>query len=575
MNSLVDLLCYRNQNQGNEIAFTFLPNGETEEIHLSYQELDVQARAIAAQLQSLTQPGQRALLLYQPGLEFISAFFGCLYAGVVAVPLYPPRRNHHSDRLEAIVVDAQATVALTTTFVLQSITKQIEKKPALENLTWLTTDNIDHNPAQDWQAPSIAKDTLAFIQYTSGSTGKPKGVMISQGNLLHNSAMIHQCFNHQPHSQGVIWLPPYHDMGLIGGVLQPIYGGFPVTLMPPAAFIQKPIRWLKAISHYQATTSGGPNFAYDMCVKKVKPEQLETLDLSHWQVAFTGAEPIRAQTLAKFTRTFADCGFRPEAFYPCYGMAESTLFIAGGLSTEEPIIRSVEAKALLQNRVVPTIEQDEKAQAIVGCGHSWLEQKIVIVNPESLTQCQEKEVGEIWVSGASIAQGYWGEESQKTFQAYLPDTQEGPFLRTGDLGFFDAGELFITGRIKDTIIIRGQNHYPQDIESTVQQSHESLRPDCGAAFSLEIKGAEELIIVQEVERTYMRKINVKEVIGDISQAVTAKHGLRAYAVLLVKVGSIPKTTSGKIQRYACKNAFINDNLQLVEDRQKKFEKIGV
>ena len=575
MNNFVSLLCYRSQDRRNDIAFTFLLDGETEEIHLSYQELDTQARAIAARLQSLTKSGQRALLLYQPGLEFISAFFGCLYAGVIAVPLSPPRRNHHSDRLQAIVTDAQATVALTTTSILQSITKQIQKKPELENLTWLTTDNLDLNQAQDWQPPSITKDTLAFVQYTSGSTGKPKGVTISHGNLLHNSATIHQCFNHQPHSQGVIWLPPYHDMGLIGGVLQPIYGGFPVTLMPPAAFIQKPIRWLKAISHYQATTSGGPNFAYDMCVKKVKSEQLETLDLSHWRVAFTGAEPIRAETLAKFTRTFADCGFRPEAFYPCYGMAESTLFISGGLTTEKPTIRFVDAKALLQNRVVPTIDRDEKSQAIVSCGRSWLEQKILIVNPDSLTKCPEKEVGEIWVSGASIAQGYWREESQKTFQAYLADTQEGPFLRTGDLGFLDAGELFITGRIKDTIIIRGQNHYPQDIESTVQQSHESLRPDCGAAFSLEIKGSEKLIIVQEVERTYMRKINVKEVIGDISQAVTAKHGLRAYAILLVKVGSIPKTTSGKIQRYACKNAFINGSLQLVEDRQKSCEKVGV
>lgn len=575
MNSLVDLLCYRNQNQRNDIAFTFLPNGEAEEIHLSYQELDTQARAIATRLQSLKKSGQRALLLYQPGLEFISAFFGCLYAGVIAVPLYPPRRNHHSDRLQTIVANAQATVALTTISALQSITKQIPKESELENLTWITTDNIDHNQAQDWQPQSINKDSLAFLQYTSGSTGKPKGVMISHGNLLHNLAMIHQCFNNQPDTKGVIWLPPYHDMGLIGGILQPIYEGLPVILMPPAAFIQKPIRWLKAISHYQATTSGGPNFAYDLCIKKVKPEQLETLDLSRWQVAFTGAETIRAETLAKFAHTFADCGFRPEAFYPCYGMAESTLFISGGLTTEEPIIRLVDAKELLQNRFFPTIKQDEKAQAIVSCGRSWLGQKIVIVNPESLTKCSEKEVGEIWVSGASIAQGYWGKESQKTFQAYLADTQEGPFLRTGDLGFLDAGELFITGRIKDTIITRGQNHYPQDIESTVQKSHESLRPDCGAAFSLEIKGSEKLIIVQEVERTYLRKINIEEVKGYISQAVTAKHGLQVHAVLLVKVGSIPKTTSGKIQRYACKNAFINGSLKLLEDIQKSLGKVGV
>lgn len=564
---LVDLLRHRNQNQADNIAFTFLSKGETEEISLTYQELDKKARAIAAVLQSMKARGERALLLYQPGLEFIAAFFGCLYAGVVAVPVYPPRRNHHSNRLQAIVSDAQATIALTTTSVFSHIEKSLKSEPELAILSCIITDEIDNNQANDWQIPYIENDTLAFLQYTSGSTGTPKGVMVSHGNLLHNLSLIHNCFEHTPNSQGVIWLPQYHDMGLIGGVLQPIYGGFPVTLMPPVAFLQKPIRWLQAISRYKATTSGGPNFAYDLCVQKIKPEQLASLDLSSWEVAFTGAEPVRAQTLEHFAETFAACGFRKEAFYPCYGMAETTLIVSGGLKSQPPIIRFVNEAELLQHRIVFADESRVNSQAIVSCGRTQLDQKIAIVNPETLIECRDGEVGEIWVCGESIAQGYWRkpELTQQTFNAYIADTETGPFLRTGDLGFLQDGELFVTGRIKDVIIIRGQNHYPQDIELTAQKSHLALRPDCGAAFSVEVKNKERLVIVQEVERSYLRNLDVQEVVGNISEAVTTQHGLQVYATVLVKTASIPKTSSGKIQRYVCRAAFLNGSLNVLED----------
>lgn len=564
--TLVDLLSYRAQNQSNQTAYTFLQDGETEAGRLTYKELDRQARMIAARLQNLDATGSRALLLYPPGLEFIAAFFGCLYAEVVAVPAYPPRRNQNISRLQAIAASSEATIALTTTSLLGNIESCFAQNPELA-LRWMATDQIASDLAEAWQEPELSSETLAFLQYTSGSTGKPKGVMVSHGNLLHNCALIQQCFEDTPSSIGVSWLPPYHDMGLIGGVLQPIYVGAPMVLMSPLAFLQKPVRWLQAISHYKATTSGGPNFAYDLCVRKIKPEQHASLDLSSWEVAFTGAEPIRAQTLAQFVAAFTQCGFRKETFLPCYGMAETTLIVSGGLKTALPIVRQVEGAALEQNRVVAATSKQEGTQAIVGVGRSWLDHKIMIVDPESLTVCPANRVGEIWVSGSSVAQGYWNRvlETRQTFHASTANTGEGPFLRTGDLGFLQDGELFVTGRLKDLIIIRGQNHYPQDIELTVEKSHPALRSGCGAAFAVEVKGEERLVVVQEVERSYLRNLDVNQVVGNIHQAVTVQHALQVYATVLVKTGSIPKTSSGKIQRHACRSGFLTGNLNVVED----------
>lgn len=565
LSNLVDLLSYRAQNQPEQTAYTFLQDGE-EAGRLTYQELEQQARTIAAKLQNLDATVLCALLLYPPGLDYIAAFFGCLYAGVVAVPAYPPRRNQNMSRLQAIAASSQATVALTNTSLLANIEGYAQNRE-LAQLHWIATDQIATDLVEAWQEPKLSSDTLAFLQYTSGSTGTPKGVMVTHGNLLHNLALIYKCFGVTPDSKGVIWLPPYHDMGLIGGVLQPLYGGVPVTIMAPVDFLQKPVRWLEAISRYKATTNGGPNFAYDLCVRKIKPEQLAELDLSSWEVAFTGAEPISAETLSQFAATFEPCGFRKEAFYPCYGMAETTLIVTGGLKSALPIVRQVNAAALEQNRVVPAAGGQQKGnRAIVGCGQC-IDQKVVIVDPESLTPCPDNKVGEIWVSGPSVAQGYWNqpEETLLTFHAYLADTGEGPFLRTGDLGFLQDGELFVTGRIKDVIIIRGQNHYPQDIELTVEKSHPALRKSCGAAFAVEVKGSERLVIVQEVERSYLRQLNVNEVVGNIRHAIAAEHSLQIYATVLVKTGSIPKTSSGKIQRHACRSGFLSGSLNVVDD----------
>ena len=566
--TVVELLRLRSSRQPNRNAFTFLLNGETVETRLTYLQLDVSARQIAAQLQAQGLTGERALLLYPAGLDFLTAFFGCLYAGVIAVPVYPPRRNQKLSRLLSIVNDAKPAIALTTTSILTDIEKEWTSDAELAQLKLLATDTIDNNGKEkEFIISSVTPDSLAFLQYTSGSTGMPKGVMVTHENIIHNQQLIKTAFGHSRESIGFGWLPLFHDMGLIGHVFQPIYVGFPSILMSPVAFLQKPIRWLKAISKYRATTSGGPNFAYDLCVKKIKPEELAELDLSSWDLAYNGAEPLRAETLKQFGEKFAACGFLSDAFYPCYGMAETTLFATGGEKYQKPVIQGVKTEELEQNSVVESEISSPETRPFVGCGRPYLNTTISIVNPESLTRCADWQIGEIWVSGGSIAAGYWNRPSatEETFQAYLKDTGEGPFLRTGDLGFLLNGELFVTGRIKDVIIIRGQNHYPQDIEMTVQKSHPALRPNCGAAFTVEYKGSERLVVVQEVERSYLRKLNVNEMLGNIRQAVTAEHSLQLFASVLVKTGSIPKTSSGKIRRHACRAEFLTGNLNVVGD----------
>ncbi|PSR19683.1 AMP-dependent synthetase [filamentous cyanobacterium CCP3] len=566
--TFVDVLRHRATFQPDQVAYTFLKGGEVEEESLTYQQLHRRVSSVAALLQSRMTPGERVLLAYQPGLDFVLAFLACLYAGVVPVPAYPPRKNQKSFRLHSIVLDAQVNVALTSSHLKQSLEKFCKQDEALSSLMWLSTDQATDKLADAWQPISPAPKDIAFLQYTSGSTGNSKGVIVGHDNLLHNSQVIYNSFGHSSVSKGVIWLPPYHDMGLIGGVLQPLYGGFPVVLMSPLDFLQKPIRWLRAVTKYRATTSGGPNFAYDLVVKKATPERLEGLDLSSWEVAFTGAEPIRAETLDQFAETFAPYGFRREAFFPCYGMAESTLIISGGTKLTPFATCRVDARLLEQDqvKVVPNAGYAD-TRTLVSCGQSVQDQEVVIVHPDQYLPCSSGRVGEIWVKGPSVAQGYWNqpEQTELAFRATLAGTETGPYLRTGDLGFVQDGQLFVTGRIKDLIIIRGQNHYPQDIELTVERSHEAFRPNCGAAFSVEIKGAERLVVVYEVQRSFMRETHDEASFKEIRQAVAAEHGLDLYASVLVKTGSIPKTSSGKIRRRACRDAFLNGELIIVRD----------
>jgi acyl transferase domain-containing protein/acyl-CoA synthetase (AMP-forming)/AMP-acid ligase II/pimeloyl-ACP methyl ester carboxylesterase len=564
--TFIDELHNRVIGQPGKTAFTLLQDGETELDKLTYRQLELKAKAIAGVLQGYRAKGERALLLYQPGLEFITAFLGCLYAGVIAVPAYPPRANRSSERVFAIVDDARAKFVLTTQDIERDISSKFDENSSLQ---FISTDTIEDKLADSWQYPALTTDNIAFLQYTSGSTGTPKGVMVSHGNLLANSISINRCFQNTSEHTAVSWLPPYHDMGLIGCIIQPMYVGLSMYLMAPVTFLQRPYRWLQAISRYRANTSGGPNFAYDLCVDRITEEQKAELDLSCWELAFSGAEPVRAETINKFSNYFASCGFRSSAFYPCYGMAESTLMITGGNKQAEPIFKSFNKKSLESDRAI--LSNDEDATVLVGCGSNLDGQSLAIVNPDSLRQCSDGEIGEIWAKSASVAQGYWqrAELTETSFNGCITDTEEAGFLRTGDLGFLQDGELFVTGRIKDLIIIRGRNHYPQDIELTVDRSHPAIRPAAGAAFAVEIDGEEKLVITQEIQRSALRELDTEAVVKAVRQAVLQHHELTPHAVILLKTGSIPKTSSGKIQRHACKAGFLEGSLNVVGEWRQK------
>ena len=560
---LVDVLRWRAINQPDRLAYTFITDGETEEARLTYQQLDQRSQAIAAWLQSVSEPGERVLILYPPGLDYLAGFFGCLYAGVVAVPVYPPRRNRNMERIVAIAESAQPTVLLTTGPTFSAVQSFCGEHERLQSVRCVDTGSLVNETHDDWREPDINQSTLAFLQYTSGSTGSPKGVMLSHGNLLHNSTLLRDAFEYSSNSHCVSWLPIYHDMGLIGGVLQPLFGGYPCTLMAPASFLRSPVSWLKTISRHQGVISGGPNFAYRLCVDKISPEDRAELDLSGWSVAFNGAEPIHHETLRQFTSTFAPHGFRQEAFYSCYGLAESTLIVSGGQRDSAPVVKNVAAKALEHKEWIESSNGD--GRALVSCGKVLPGQDVMVVNPESQVRCGANEVGEIWVSSQSVGKGYWNspQHTEEIFQARLSDTGLGPFLRTGDLGILQDGELFVVGRLKDLIIIRGLNHYPQDIEFTVQQCSTALRPTCGAAFSIDVAGEERLVVVHEVARR--SDADPDSVIETIRQDVAEKHSLQVYAVVLVKPQTIPKTSSGKIRRSACRTAFLNGELHVVSE----------
>lgn len=563
--SMVDLARHRAKVQPLDKAYVFLKDGEVEVGTLTYHELDRMARAIAVELRDYVEPGDRVALAYPPGLDFISAFFGCLYAGVVAVPVYPPTRPNDWLRFEKIAMNAGATTVLTNAALIAGARlESCAATAGAENkLRYLTTEAVRQTRAGEWQDPDMSPGNLAFLQYTSGSTGTPKGVIVSHGNLLHNQRLIKRGFQHSGRTVFVGWLPLYHDMGLIGNVLQPLYLGIPSILMAPAAFIVKPLRWLQAISRYRATTSGGPNFAYELCVRRIAEEQQAGIDLSCWDVAFNGSEKVRSDTIARFTEKFSSCGFRKSAFLCCYGLAESTLFVTGEKQSAAPTVVSIDADELQQHRVMAANDETRNAVDVVACGRS-VELQVIIVDPATQITCAPGAVGEIWIKGGSVAQGYWGhpQVTQATFNASLFDTGEGSFMRTGDLGFLQNEELFVTGRLKDLIIIRGRNYYPNDIEATVQASHPSLRPDCGAAFAVDINGVESLVVVQEISRADRRNIDIDAVVGAAHLAVTAELGMALHELVLLKQGALPKTSSGKTRRGACRDAYLAGRLEV-------------
>jgi acyl-CoA synthetase (AMP-forming)/AMP-acid ligase II len=547
--SLVTLLATRAKTQPDERAYIFLSDRGEAEAAITFRGLYDAAQVVAARLTVIAGPGDRALLVFPPGLEFMVAFFGCLMARVIAVPMMMPRRQSARDSSAAIMANCEPAVALTTAAF--ATRKDLHERFSREQLQWLPVDLTPVGPqAAGWPEPE--PHDIAFLQYTSGSTSDPKGVAVSHANLLANLEMIRRSLGTTRQSTYVNWVPLYHDMGLILNALEALYVGALCVLMAPNGFMQRPLNWLHAIGQYRAEVGCSPNFGYDLCVSRYRADQMQGVDLSAWKVALNGAEPVQAATIKRFIETFAGHGFDPAAAFPAYGMAEATLLISGGSRGAGHVTRTVSQSGLQAHRVdIPLDPAD--AQTLVGCGRALINERIAIVEPDNGTRLPPDQVGEIWVSGPNVARTYWRnpEATAAGLNARIEADDDGAnWLRTGDLGFLDAsGELFITGRIKDLLIIRGINHYPQDIEHTVQGLHPAFRQNCGAAFSVpDENGEETLVVVQEIERTERHRIDPAEMKGLIREGVTDQHELFARHIVLIRPGALPKTTSGKIQR---------------------------
>jgi acyl-CoA synthetase (AMP-forming)/AMP-acid ligase II len=543
--------------QPEDAAYIELSDRGREEARVTFAELTGRSAALARRIANRAAPGERALLLCPNGIGFMVGFFACVLARVVAVPKILPRRHNGRDASAAIVADCAPRLAPPPRALLDGGRGDLAARLAETGrigagLVWLAVDDLESGARPGAALPGPAgRHDLAFLQYTSGSTSSPKGVMVSHANLLANLAMIERAFGNTRRSIYVSWVPLYHDMGLIINALQSLYVGSACVLMAPVAFMQRPLVWLRAISDYRAEVAGGPNFAYDLCVERYRPEQMDGIDLSGWKVAFNGAEPVRAETIRRFSEMFARHGFDPSAMLPAYGMAEATVLVSAGGRGAGPVMRSVSRDGLRRNRIAPA-QGGSDAQAVVGCGQAVAGERIAIVDPEGRARLGPEQIGEIWIAGPNVAGGYWQnpEASTAAFAARIAGEDGAGWLRSGDLGFHDtAGELFVTGRAKDVIIIRGANHHPQDIEDTVQQSHPALRRHGGAAFAVwDGSEAERLVVVQEVERTYRNRIDIEDIAARIREAIVAEHQIVPYEIALLRPGALPKTTSGKIQR---------------------------
>jgi len=577
--TLVELVDRRATVTPQAMAYRFLRDDLTVADELTYGGLAARARAIGGRLRECAEPGDRALMLYPPGLDFLCAFLGCLHAGVIAVPAYPPRGHELDARVRSIAADAAPRIGLAPAAIVPVITAAAGPSD-LAGLPWLGTDEVDPSGASAWtrsrsgvrhpastpdpgpRTPDDrrdwcpAPDTVAHLQYTSGSTAAPRGVVVTHRNLLRNLLDMHTGWRHDEASVLLSWLPHFHDMGLVYGLLGPLFAGVPGYLMAPLTFIQRPRTWLQAISAFGVTHSVAPNFAYDLCVRKIKPADREALDLSRWRVAVNGAEPVRARTLERFTATFAPCGFRADVFCPGFGLAEATLKVTASHAGDPPCVFEVDADALDRGSVRADPAPGARVRTLVGCGWTDIDTEVLIVDPATRLACPVDRVGEVWVGGTTVARGYWQrpEESAATFGATLADSGRGPFMRTGDLGFVRAGELFITGRIKEMLIIRGQNYYPQDIELTVEGCHAAFRQNGCAAFAVEIDGEERLVVAVELERE-ARAVDYGTLAGLVQQAVAEVYEIGVYDTVWLRSNALPRTSSGKIQRHACRLAY--------------------
>lgn len=569
--TLVTVLCQRAETLGDQRAYVFLAEGEAETEVWSYADLDRRARAIAVELANsgIEVAGKPVLVCAPPGLDYIAGFFGCLYAGAIAVPANPPdpiRLDRTLPRFRSILGDADAVAALSTHDQIEAAREVIERDLDLPLDRWLAVDRVTFDGIDTWQPPDLVPADPAFLMYTSGSTAEPKGAVIGHGNALHNLSRF-PGFANRPCNAVVSWLPFFHDLGLFLGILHPLYRSCPSILMPPAAMVRRPARWLEAMSRYSATTTGGPNFTFDLCVDRISPEERAALDLSAWNLALNGSEPVRWRTLKRFNEAFAECGFRPATHYPSFGMAEAAATVTGASDFEPSLTLRVASEALAQG-VVQEVGEDDRGRVYVGCGPIIAEQRMEIVDPETCKPKASGEVGEIWVSGPSIGQSYWRRQhgTGNGLKAHLSTEPDGPvFLRTGDLGFIHRNELFITGRLKDLIILRGINYHPEDLEHTLAHAHARARPNCAAAFSLELDGREGMGIVQEINPRGCEDKDFSEIVAAFRGVLVEGYDIDPDVIVLIEPRTIPKTSSGKIQRRETARRFASGDLETLHE----------
>jgi acyl-CoA synthetase (AMP-forming)/AMP-acid ligase II len=556
--TLVSLCRDRAREHPERVGYAFQSDSDEPLLELTFGELDRRARAIAVELGAHARPGARAILHYPPGLEFVCAFFGCLYAGLIAVPAAPLDGSRPDSpsaaRSRAIVSNSGAELWLSLRGADEQLGRELCDAGGLASLRPVATDAVDPTLAQDWRAPSVEPETVAYLQYSSGSTGVPKGVTLTHANALHNLASISDLCISTSAPVGALWLPMFHDMGLVAGGMMPVFSLARVTLMSPLAFVHRPHRWLSLLSEPN-TVSAAPSFAYELCAQRVTDEQLSRLDLSGWNCAIVGAERVRPATLARFAERFRACGFRSEAFAPCYGLAESTLIVTGGPLGRRPTVRRFDQRALARHEVIEA-PVGAPAVALVGCGEPRPGVSVVIAD-DDLRPCPPGRIGEVFVASRSVGSGYWDAPVQTREAFGLTIDGADGYLRTGDLGALIDGQLFISGRRKDLIIVDGQNHYPPDLEATVEGAHPAVRAGFTAVVNVDNGHHERVVVLAEISTRALRRGAVvpAEIVAAIRRALSAGHAVAAGEVVLLRPGSLPFTSSGKIQRFACRAAY--------------------
>lgn len=547
---------------GTRNAFRFLTSGEVDGPieDLRYADLDRRAKTIAAGLQGRGLEGERIVLFYPHSADFLPALFGCAYAGCVVVPVDPTNLRRALPNLARVVSDCHPALILTTRALYEGAIQLARVTAVAVSTPWWTTDG-DLPAPDEWRPRRVRPEDLAVLQYTSGSTGDPKGVMLTHGNLMHNQGLIARAIRHDPETCGVSWLPFTHDLGLIGNLIQTVYLGTTCVLISPVAFAQRPSRWLRAISHFRATSSGAPNFGYELAARSIAPQEVAELDLSCWARAYVGAEMIRSQTLERFSHALGPSGFRREAFCPCYGLAEATLIVSGGPTG--PATLPLSRAALSSGTIAPANDDADVCRLVTSGPVVGGNASVIVVDPQTRTRCAAMRTGEIWVASGSVARGYWARphESLDMFGARLADTGEGPYLRTGDEGFLSDGELYVTGRLKDVVIVSARKHHPEDIEATVTRSDSALAALTVAAFGITVDDEEAVVIVVETNRRIGTQADAAaaftELARTVRRAVTEEHGVRIHRLVFVDPGSLPRTTSGKVRRSECRERFLS------------------